>query len=190
MSESLPSEYFERMFASDPDPWRFETSAYEAGKFDHTVASLGPKHFVRALEVGCANGVLTQRLGNICESVVAIDVSDTALQRARHRNLTSTHVRFHNMPFPHQTPSGSFDLILLSEVVYYWSAADIAAAGAWIEKHIAPKGDLLLVHWTGETDYPQTGDDAVRLLRMSLPSFQTIKSDRRDVYRLDLWRAA
>lgn len=190
MSESLPADYFERMFSGDPDPWKFETSAYEAGKYDHTIASLGPDRFERALEVGCANGVLTQRLSNICESIVAIDVSDTALQRARQRNLTSTHVQFYNMPFPHQTPSGSFDLILLSEVVYYWSAADIAAAGAWIEKHIALKGDLLLVHWIGETNYPQTGDDAVSLLRQSLPNFQTIESDRRDAYRLDLWRPA
>lgn len=190
MPKSLSSEYFERMFAGDPDPWKFETSAYEAEKYDHTIASLGPNHFERALEVGCANGVLTQRFSNICESIVAIDVSDTALQRARHRNLNSTHVQFCNMRFPHQTPSGSFDLILLSEVVYYWSAADIAAAGEWIERHIAPKGDLLLVHWIGETDYPQTGDDAVRLLRQSLPNFQTIESDRRDAYRLDLWRAA
>jgi hypothetical protein len=94
------------------------------------------------------------------------------------------------MPFPRQTPNDSFDLILMSEVVYYWSTADIAAAGAWIEKDIAPKGALLLVHWTGETDYPQTGDEAVRLLRQSLPNFQTIASDRRDAYRLDLWCAA
>ncbi len=190
MSDSISSEYFERMYAGDPDPWKFETSAYEAGKYDHTIASLGTHHFARALEVGCANGLLTQRLSSVCESVVAIDVSDTALQRARHRNRASTHVHFFNMPFPRQTPNSSFDLILMSEVVYYWSTADIAAAGAWIEKHIAPKGALLLVHWIGETDYPQTGDEAVRLLRQSLPNFQTIASDRRDAYRLDLWRAA
>ena len=74
------------------------------------------------------------------------------------------------MVFPGQTPDGSFDLIVLSEVVYYWSSADIATAAAWISQRLEAGGDLLLVHWIGETDYPQTGDGAVEQLRQGLPA--------------------
>ncbi len=187
---SLPPDYFERIFAGDPDPWEFETSPYEAAKFDASIGALGKRRYARALEVGCANGVLTRRLVPHCDAIVAIDVSDTALARARKRNVDAAHVEYAKMVFPRETPDDSFDLIILSEVVYYWNDADIAAAGAWIGAHLEPGGELLLVHWIGDTDYPQTGDDAVRLLRAALPDVSSIRADRTDKYRLDLWRMA
>ena len=185
---SLPPDYFERMFSSNPDPWQFETSTYESAKYDASIAALGPRRYARALEVGCANGVLTQRLAAHCDAVVAIDVSDTALDRARKRNADARHVQFAKSVFPCETPDGSFDLIVLSEVVYYWNGADIAETGEWIAAQLEGGGDLLLVHWIGETDYPQTGDKAVRLLRAALPDISVIRADRTDKYRLDLWR--
>jgi predicted TPR repeat methyltransferase len=188
--DSIPSDYFERMFADDPDPWKFESSAYEAAKYGRTIAALGDRAFKRALEVGCANGVLTQQLSQLCESLVAVDVSDSALTRARARNIGSAHVGFSNASFPSNAPDGLFDLIVLSEVVYYWSEADIATAGSWIAGHLSSGGCLLLVHWIGETNYPQTGDDAVRLLREALPSIAVVHAERHAEYRLDLWRFA
>ena len=62
------------------------------------------------------------------------------------------------------------------------------AAGAWMTTHLDPGGDLLLVHWTGDTDYPQTGDHAVALLHAALSDVRIMKADRHDNYRLDLWR--
>jgi predicted TPR repeat methyltransferase len=188
--DSIPSDYFERMFADDPDPWKFESSAYEAAKYGRTVAALGDRTFERVLEVGCANGVLTQRLSPLCASLIAVDVSDSALTRARARNIGSAHVKFANASFPSNAPDGLFGLIVLSEVVYYWSEADIASAGSWIAGHLCSGGCLLLVHWIGETNYPQTGDDAVRLLREALPRIAVVHAERHDEYRLDLWRFA
>ena len=75
-------------------------------------------------------------------------------------------------------------------MVYYWSGADIAAAAAWLATHLESGGDLLLVHWIGDTDYPQTGDEAVRRLRAALPNMEALRADRTDKYRLDLWRMA
>lgn len=185
---SLTPDYFEQMFAGNPDPWDFETSTYESAKFDTSVAALAQRRYRRALEVGCANGVLTQRLAPQCAALVAIDVSETALVRARNRNRAFTQIAFSAMTFPRDTPDGHFDLIVLSEVVYYWSRADIAAAGAWIATHLDAGGDLLLVHWIGETDYPQSGDTAVQFLRADLTDAKKIHADRTDKYRLDLWR--
>jgi hypothetical protein len=46
-----------------------------------------------------------------------------------------------------------------------------------------------LVHWTGETDYPQTGDGAVTKLWRDLEDILTVSLDERQpAYRLDLWR--
>jgi predicted TPR repeat methyltransferase len=186
---SVPPVYFEEMFAGNPDPWQFETSPYEHEKYDTSIGALAGRRYHRTFEVGCANGVLTERLAAICDKLLSVDVSSSALATAGTRNKQTPHVHFQELVFPGQTPDGSFDLIVLSEVVYYWSSADIATAAEWISQRLEAGGDLLLVHWIGETDYPQTGDGAVEQLRKRLPAMKIIRADRYEKYRLDLWRA-
>lgn len=187
---SLPPSYFEAMFQGDPDPWGLESRAYEAEKFDATVAALAGRTYVRAFEVGCAGGPLTRRLAPLCSSLLAIDVSETALERARRKCAGLAQVRFDQMAFPQTAPDFvDVDLIVLSEVAYYWDDADLERAGAWMTEALVPGGDILLVHWTGETDYPQTGDGAVEALRSGLGDrVEAIVSRRETAYRLDLWR--
>lgn len=189
---SLPPSYFEDMYAGDADPWRFETSPYERAKYDATLAALDGRRYEAALEIGCANGVMTRRLAAHADRLLAIDLSPTALTRARERCRLLGHVLFAEMAFPGTTPKdASFDLIVCSEVAYYWSAADLDLAGRWIAQALQPGGDLLLVHWTGETDYPHTADAAVDALRRPLDGVMTTrKAARADDYRLDLWRRA
>lgn len=188
---SLPPSYFEDMFAADPDPWRFESSAYEKAKYDRTIAALGGRRYARALEIGCANGVLTARLAPHALRLLAIDVSETAIARAQERCFGHIKTRFERMVFPSEAPDKSFDLIVVSEVAYYWSDDDIVSAGRWISDALLPGGDLLMAHWTGETDYPQTGDEAVEKLKASidLPMLE-LSAERTDAYRLDHWRRA
>lgn len=187
---SLPPIYFEEMFAGTPDPWGFETSPYEQAKYDHTLAALGGRRYRQALEIGCANGVLTQRLQGRCDDLLAIDVSATALSSAQARCNGQDHVRFAEMSFPHQRPEhAAFDLIVLSEVAYYWDDADLALAARRLLGLLAPGGDLVLVHWTGETDYPQSGDAAVGALQQAMTAqVDPILHERKAQYRLDLWR--
>ncbi|MET3891941.1 SAM-dependent methyltransferase [Bosea sp. OAE506] len=187
---SLPPAYFEGMFKGTPDPWGFETSRYEQNKYDHSIAALSGRRYGQAFEIGCANGVLTQRLAHHCDDLLAVDVSETALASARARCAGQHNVRFACMNFPGDTPTGaSFDLIMLSEVAYYWDDADLAHAARELVALLAFGGDLLLVHWTGATDYPQSGDGAVEALRRSMASaVETVIDERRPEYRLDLWR--
>lgn len=188
---SLGPDYFERMFQDTADPWELETSAYERAKYDHTIAALHGRTYARALEIGCAKGVLTERLAAQCHALLAVDISQTALEAARTRLAQRDHVVFERMAFPQQTPAASrVDLIVFSEVVYYWSDADIVQAADWIAGNLATGGDLLLVHWTGETDYPQSGDDAVAKLEHALgAAVGVVTQERCPDYRLDLWRA-
>ncbi len=187
---SLGADYFEGMFAGDDDPWRFATSPYETAKFACTVEALAGRTYLHAFEVGCANGVLTRCLAAHCRQLLAIDISPSALAAARIRCADIPHACFQPMAFPAEAPvADSFDLIVLSEVAYYWSDADLAFAALRIETLLAADGDLLLVHWTGETDYPQTGDGAVGLLQVALGGkMDPVTARREDQYRLDLWR--
>lgn len=186
---SIDPEYFERLFAEQGDPWQFETSPYEAAKYDETLLVLPAAQYARALEVGCANGVLSRRLGERCADLLAVDVSDTALAAARTRCADRPQIRFEQRRLPQEAPDGPFDLILLSEVVYYWDADDVARLATWLSGAVRSGGDVLLVHWTGETDYPQTGDAAVEGLRARLgDDVSVLRADRHERYRLDLWR--
>lgn len=187
---SLDPDYFEGMFRESPDPWDFETSAYEQAKYARTLAALDGRVRDRGFEIGCANGALTARLAPLCRTLLAIDVSETALAAARRRCAALPAISFARMAFPREQPAAAaFDLVLLSEVAYYWDDADIARAGDWLRGGVAPGGDLLLVHWTGDTDYPQSGDGAVDKLRDRLTGrIDIVRADRTPDYRLDLWR--
>lgn len=190
---SIAPDWFEDLYAREGDPWAFETSPYEAAKYDHTLASLPAcadgSRFARALEVGCANGVLTERLAPRCEALVAVDVSETALAQARARLAAMPQVSVERRVLPAEAPDGAFDLVLLSEVVYYWDRADLSRMADWLRAHLSSGGHLLLVHWTGDTDYPLTGDEAVDGLAALLgDAARPVLAERCERYRLDLWR--
>jgi SAM-dependent methyltransferase len=188
-SASITPEYFEEMFRQTEDPWELETSTYEREKYAHTIGVLGSRTYENALEIGCAKGVLTQMLAPHCDKLLAVDVSPTALRAARARCAAIDHVSFARMAFPGLAPAPSFDLVVLSEVAYYWSDPDLLEAARWLGSHVTPNGEVLLVHWTGATDYPQSGDEAVLKLRTMLDTrVEVIAADRMPHYRLDLWR--
>ena len=187
---SLDESYFRDLYAADPDPWRFETSDYEAGKYAETIAALSGRSYEAALEVGCSIGVLTAQLARRARSLTAIDIADAPLARARARNRADGNILFRKAAFPTETPAGPFDLIVLSEVLYYLSAGDLELACWTVLDRLAPGGDVVLVHWLGETpDYPLTGDQAAEgFIRTVGPALTTIRRTRRATYRLDLLR--
>ena len=164
-TESLPPEYFARKYAEKLDYWNFNTSRYEAEKYEHTLRALPRAHYRRGFEIGCSIGVLTERLAKRCGSWLSVDVSAQALDAARAR---CPDVCFEEMRFPRERPEGGrFDLIVVSEVGYYWSLDDLAKAEGLIEEMLEPEGDLILVHWTSaETDYPLTGDQVHESFRL------------------------
>jgi len=187
---SLDARYFDDVFASTDDPWSLAFSGYEAAKFETSIAAIDDRRYSACLEIGCAHGVFTHRLAQLCDTVTAVDISQRAVDLARVRNAASSNVLVERLAFPADVPAGRFDLIVLSEVVYYWSDDDIARAAEAI-RHVADPGcRLLLVHWTGETDYPQTGDAAVTKLDAALGSVIVKRADRHAEFRLDLWRLA
>ncbi len=186
---SIGPDYFEGLYRADPDPWDFATSAYEQAKYDATLAALGSERSRRALEVGCAIGVLTARLAAACDRLLSVDVSETALLTARSRCASLPNVDLRRLALPGEAPEGQFDLIVLSEVAYYWDDSDLARMGELLKRKVAAGGRVLLVHWTGETDYPQTADTAVdRLAQAAGAEFSVALADRTADYRLDLWR--
>ncbi|XGV96645.1 MAG: class I SAM-dependent methyltransferase [Leptolyngbya sp. BL-A-14] len=188
---SLSPDYFDSLYSTDADPWKFETSDYEAKKYAATMAALPHDRYRSALEIGGSIGVLTEMLATRCDSLLSLDVSEKAQQKAIERCQALPHVRFQIMQVPQAYPDEPFDLTVLSEVGYYWCLDDLRKAQQLILQHLEPGGHLLLVHWTPYEGYyhnPLSGDE-VHESFLALPSSQLrhIKGDRAETYRLDLF---
>ena len=189
-SGSIAPAYFDRLYRAEADPWEYATSSYEAAKYAATLAALPRARYGSALEVGCSIGVLTERLAPRCGRLLAIDVSGAALARARRRCARLDHVTFEQRALPGEAPAGPFDLAVVSEVGYYLAPADWAAALDRLSASVGVGGHLVLVHWTGETDYPQTAD-AVHATARDHAAWDGHWCHRAEGYRLDvLTRAA
>ena len=162
----MGAEYFERLYAADEDPWDFRTSDYEHRKYAATIAAIEDLAPIgRALEVGCSIGELTARLAPLCRELVAVDCSHTAVGRARERLAAIPHVRVELRCVPDSVPEGPFDLVVCSEVLYYWHAPLLRTALDRLRALLAPGGALLAVHWRGPVrHYPLGGEDVHRLL--------------------------
>ena len=190
MSESrqtLRPEYFDALYTADRDPWKFATSPYERDKYTLTLNAMPKPRYRSALEVGCSIGVLTRSLASRCDTLIAIDAAQTPLLEARRRCADLPGVRFEHMFVPDQWPDGVFELILLSEVVYYLSRDDVGRLAAKVINSLPKGGSVILVHWTGLTNYPLSGDEAADLFIERIgPTCVVERADRYAEFRLDV----
>lgn len=187
MSRSRDAAHFQRLYDASPDPWGFRSSEYERAKYRRTIAALEGRRFLSGFEVGCSIGVLTRQLADRCDALLAVDLVETPLLAAETACTDVPWVRFQRMQVPHEWPDATFDLIVLSEVLYFLTPADIAATVDRVEATLAPKGIVLLVNWLGRSGDPCTGDQAAthfieRSRQWLFPQLQW----RGHRYRLDL----
>lgn len=189
-AHTLPARYFVELYASNPDPWRFTSSDYERDKYDATLRALPRARYGRALEVGCSIGVFTRELGARCTELVALDVAPSAVEAARARCVDRANIDFVVGAVPEVWPEGRFDLIVLSEMLYFLDRDDLARLVGAVGRSLTPGGDCVLVHWTGETDYPLSGDEAVEGFIGGASRFcRPLAQRRTGQYRLDVLRS-
>ena len=182
-------EFFEDLYARSEDPWSFATSAYERDKYADTLGALGGARFKRGLEVGCSIGIFTEQLAEVCDALVAIDVSEHALARAQKRLGERPNVTLKTMTFPEEMPAGPWDLVVCSEVLYYLDDAAFARAVERLRAALATKATVLAVHWRPPTStYPLLGDEVHDRLTAQLRDWHVLDG-RHERYRLDRFEA-
>ncbi len=150
-TEAFGADYFESLYANSADPWSFRTRWYESRKRAITLASLTRQRFTSALEIGCSVGHLTEMLAERCDDVFAVDISERAIAEAS--ASVPAHVRFGVRDVLADFPEGQFDLIVLSEVGYYWGEPELREIRTRIRDHLTADGLLVACHWR----YPVAG---------------------------------
>lgn len=185
MTAAAAAERFERLYHQSSDPWSYRTSEYEREKYAATLAALPTRSRGLCLELGCSIGVFTGLLAARCEHVVAIDLSLGALQLA-HRQLQGVgNVDLLRASFPEETPPGSWDLIVCSEILYYLQPPQLDEAIGWIETQLGYGASVVAVSWRGVgRDEPLLGDELHDRLAAQLGSWHALDA-RQDGYRLD-----
>lgn len=185
-SAAYSESYFDALYNDNSDPWQYQTRWYEKRKRDICLAILPQSQYNDAIELGCGNGVLSALLAQRCLALVSIDGNQGAVQLAKARLAEFPHVKVIQSVIPNElmtlkastmddyhlsddtsTNKPPFDLIVISEILYYLSLNDIDAVIAWTQQNLAIGGTLLCCHWryaidgftmTGETVHQRLND--------------------------------
>ena len=150
-TDTTSGEFFDAIYRCDEDPWNFADSEYEQQRYAHLVSMLDGRRFGRAFEPGCSIGELTALLAPRCAELLAIDISEVAVARARQRCIGFSHVEVLVGALPDDLPAGPFDLVVFSEIGYYFSEAALASVLETVVEQMAPGGVVVGTHWTGSS---------------------------------------
>jgi len=162
---TLDPGYFREQYAASPDPYGLADRWYEARKYAVTVALLPRERYATAFEPGCSIGVLTAQLASRCDRLFACDAIPDAVASAQARTAGLPGVRVERRAIPSQWPPRQFDLIIFSELLYYFDDADLDQVLRLGTGALRPDGHLLAVHWRHPApDHPRTGDEVHQIL--------------------------
>jgi predicted TPR repeat methyltransferase len=180
--------YFDHLYRLDPDPWRYQTGDYEIAKRRDTLSFLRPR-YANACEVGCSIGVLTEDLAARCDKITGVDVSPTAAELARHRLAGLPNAEILVLHLPHDDIDARFDLLVLSEMLYFLNEDELVGLAAFAARRVEPGGDLLIVSFDGETQTRLNGKMSTeRFISASAARFDVIRSEQREHYHVRLLR--
>ena len=137
------------------DYWSLETSPFEAAKYARQLALVSDRRYDQVLEIGCGGGAFTRLLAGLANRVVALDVSPAAIERARTSGDANGVISYRVADIMESEPAaeGPFDLIVMSETIYYlgWlrSFFDVAWLAAKLLDATAGGGRFLITNTVG-----------------------------------------
>jgi predicted TPR repeat methyltransferase len=140
------------------DPWDLENSAYERDRCLELLKMLRGRRYTRALEIGCGAGYLTRQLTSHADHIVALDISQTAIDRARELGTGQTQVDFrvaNIMEYPPRR-DGPWDLVVFTETICYlgwlYPFFDVAWLAVQIFEATRSGGRLMLANSMDESE--------------------------------------
>ncbi|MDX6307287.1 MAG: hypothetical protein QOI06_333 [Nocardioidaceae bacterium] len=152
------ADYFDRLYDDNPDPWDLAASPYERRKLALLLAALPRPRYHNAFEPGCAIGVTTAALADRCDRLIAMDGAAAAVTQVRAR-VSSPHVVVCSGRVPADWPDGRFDLIVISELLYFLDEEARLGVAARVGDSLLPGGDVIAVHWRHSfAEAPANGD--------------------------------
>ncbi len=183
------ARHFDALYAANDDPWDYATSPAEAFKRRAIGHMLGASRCGIGLELGCGNGTSTIALASHFARLVAVDGSPRAVSLARESTQDLRHVLVLHRRFPGGFPTGRYDAVIASEVLYYLPASTLTSTLLAIRSVLLPGGCLVVANSIA----PYT-DRAIDSLHLTRRLQRVFHSPTRTVvgagWRLDRFRKA
>jgi 2-polyprenyl-3-methyl-5-hydroxy-6-metoxy-1,4-benzoquinol methylase len=147
-SPARAEQEFDDFYRGRDDPWGYSASAEDRQRHLTALELLDGvirKHRPKALEVGCAEGRFTAQLAPRCRSLLAVDISDIAIARARERCSEFPQVSFARWNVRTNPSPGQFELLTCMDVIdgFHRPLAQRRAADK-VAASVAPGGALLV----------------------------------------------
>ena len=143
--------HFDALHRDGEEPWAFSERGVETLRHERVAALVrallpdgGAPH---VLELGCSLGLMTERLAALPATLVAMDLSPTAVRRARARvraEMSPAFVAGSATALP-VTPR-AFDVVVASDGLHSWQLGEAERAAALREIHgaLVPGGHAVL----------------------------------------------
>ncbi|MFW8637563.1 SAM-dependent methyltransferase [Cribrihabitans pelagius] len=169
------------LYAETDDPWNFRHSDYEQAKFAATLQALSRNRYRHAFELGCGNGQLARHLAGLCDRYTGMDAVAIAVEAARRAVPTATFIQdFYPCPLPNE----NFDLLILSEILYFLDRASLRGLARGIADSW-PETEIICVTWRGPTGNALEGEDALQIFMNALATHSFTRRIRTKDYRID-----
>ena len=160
--QGYEQDFFEDLWKQG-DRWDLETSSFEQAKYARQLEILDGFRYERALEIGCGAGWFTFMLHQLADHVTGVDISPTAIARARERAKvegTEKSVEFHvaNIMDYDLSTESRWDLVVLSETMCFLGWMYTFFEVGWLAKSLVNSsrlgGKLLMANtFNSEEDY-------------------------------------
>ncbi len=140
------------------DPWDLESSDYERNRCAQLLKMVEGRRYGRVLEIGCGAGYLTGMLAAHADRIVALDISQAAIDRARSLSSGQTQIDFRvgNVMEYHPQIDGPWDLVVFSETICYlgwlYPFFDVAWLAVQLFEATNSGGRLMLANSMDETE--------------------------------------
>ncbi|MHA7154433.1 PIG-L family deacetylase [Arthrobacter sp. TMN-50] len=178
---------FERLHAGADDPWGLQDRFYERRKRAVALALLPRERFAATLELGCSIGVLSAELEARSDSLLALDISPTAVAATQRRLADFPAATARVASVPRDWPAGAFDLIVISEVGYFLTRTQLLDVVARAVASLTPDGVVLLCHWRHPVDGWELDGDTVHELFRGSSSLALFAEQCEEDFRIDLF---
>lgn len=193
------NRFFVRMYFNwrykSQDPYKVSVSGYELEKMDRAISSLGfEKKFGSILEIGCGEGEMTARLAAISGRTLATDISDMAIRRTREAASSFPNVDTQRLDLLTDEPPGQFDLVVASEVLYYFEKEQLPAILERVTSCVKNGGSLALIHARaladddGGVELKNFGAKTIHEMFGKDPRYRIIHDDIQPAYRITILR--
>src|SRR5262249_44823446 len=141
----------------------------------------------------------TQMLAACVDRLLAIDISDVALERARTRCASNDNVSFAQHDISEGMIGANYDLVICSDILYYLrDCAAIEHFSRQVCNSMKPGGHLLMTHpnmvsddksATG-FDFHEIGAKGIGTIFSSCAELEFLRELRTELYRVQLFRRA